>query len=136
MRKLLAVLTGVFVAGGSWAQTANQPLSVTNPKKAIVVPADQNQFQLVLAANPTTGYRWFLVTIDHHLLQPVSTKYLPANPKMMGSGGMAVWTFQLKRSHLVVPQLTKLELRYARTWQMDDSKDTTYSVVLLPASSG
>jgi len=72
----------------------NGRLTETDPAMPIEVTAGET-FDIVIAANPTTGYEWRLVgALDEAVVQWVSQDYEPDRPINAGSGGMDVWTFQ------------------------------------------
>src|SRR3990172_6384423 len=74
-------------------------------------------FSIVLHSNPTTGYLWVLKNYDSNLISPVSRKfYPPVNKKLMGAPGYEKWTFRVKPSGFIVPQLTGITLIYLRPW--------------------
>jgi len=65
----------------------------TDPTQLLTAKAGQN-FDIVLPANASTGYRWQIIgTTDASLVQSVGQEYLSAQPVMPGSGGVEVWTF-------------------------------------------
>ena len=52
-------------------------------------------FDIVLSANPTTGYRWNLIgELDANVVELVGQDYISQQPVLVGSGGVDVWTFR------------------------------------------
>ena len=88
----------------------------TDPNKAIQVRRSSPIIFLKLRSNPTTGYSWFLVQYDHHLIRPMVRKYVPAMSELVGASGYDVWEFSVKPDAFVVPQMTQVTLRYLRPW--------------------
>lgn len=86
----------------------------------IMVSPDKTQFVIQLKSNPATGYSWFLREYDNRLIMPVKYQFEAAKNKLVGSPGVAVWTFNVKKSAFVVPQQTVLRFVYARPWEGDD----------------
>ncbi len=68
---------------------------VTDPQTPIQASAG-NQFQIVLEANPTTGYHWDIVgELDKSVVELVSHDYQSASyPNVVGGGGLDTWTFK------------------------------------------
>jgi predicted secreted protein len=65
----------------------------TDPTQLLTVKAGQN-FDIVLPANASTGYRWQIVgTPDASLIQSIGENYITEQPVIPGSGGVDVWTF-------------------------------------------
>lgn len=94
-----------------------------NPKKPIVVTKNNATVTIKLPSNATTGYSWFLDEYNHKLIKAVSAKYVPPKIMIAGAPGYMLWTFKLKKAAFVVPQITKVELIYARAWDLKDSAD-------------
>ena len=106
-------------------------LPLTNLNKPIMVDAHHPIFEVVLKANPTTGYQWLLVPDHSDMAQivPVDYSYEAPNSKLMGAPGKAVFKFRVKNPD--VPLELKLGFVYARAWQKDDlSQLQTIQVVV------
>jgi inhibitor of cysteine peptidase len=77
--------------------TAETPTTLpepTDPTQLITVKAD-DIFNLVLPSNPSTGYRWEILSeLDETIVEFVEQNYFAEEPVMPGSGGMDVWTFR------------------------------------------
>ena len=66
----------------------------TDPSQPITVQAGET-FEIVLASNSSTGYRWKLVgELDANVVQLVGQDYIAQRPIMPGSGGVDIWTFR------------------------------------------
>jgi predicted secreted protein len=82
--------TPTLVAASQTPSTLPDP---TDPTQVLAAKAGQN-FDIVLPANASTGYRWQMIgTPDASLLQSAGQDYIPEQPVMPGSGGVVVWTF-------------------------------------------
>ena len=87
---LIAGILLVFVVSGCSALTSTAVN--TDPGKMIRVPVGQ-EFNIVLKANPTTGYDWEYVGV-YEWIQPLDKIYQPDNTGLVGSGGTDVFTFK------------------------------------------
>jgi inhibitor of cysteine peptidase len=68
--------------------------ALTDPATPIEVQAGET-FHIVVASNPSTGYRWELVgELDGNIVEFVSSGYTADEPVMPGSGGVDVWAFK------------------------------------------
>lgn len=80
------------------------------------MPTNSNQFQVILKANPTTGYQWQVKNYDKSLFKLISSTYQKPNTNLVGAGGKVIFTFQvLKKSNL--PSQSTLNFYYARPWE-------------------
>jgi len=105
MRILLAA--AVLIAGCDPAKP--QRPSYDSLKQPLAVG---QEFQIVLSANPTTGYHWTMQTPpDPKVLQDLGSEYegSPNPGKMVGMGGWRTWAFKA-----VGPGETTFTLRYSR----------------------
>jgi predicted secreted protein len=74
-----------------------------HPGTAIVV---------VLASNPSTGYRWTLLPGSGRFVRLVSHRYVPPAKQLPGAGGRESWRFAARARGVVT-----LALGYLRPWQ-------------------
>ena len=93
---------------------------LTDLNKPIVVDAHHPIFEVVLKANPTTGYQWLLVPDHSDMAQivPVDYSYEAPRSKLVGAPGRAVFKFRVKNPDM--PLDLKLGFVYARPWQKID----------------
>ena len=49
---------------------------------------------LVLDSNPTTGYKWFLQSVDGDSVEKDGNNFLPPQAGLIGAGGKEVWHFK------------------------------------------
>jgi inhibitor of cysteine peptidase len=73
---------------------SDEIFQISDPAKQLEAAAG-NEFKIIIAANPSTGYHWELVEeLDEGIVQFVSREYRADEPVMPGSGGVDVWTFK------------------------------------------
>ncbi|MBI5841434.1 MAG: protease inhibitor I42 family protein [Chloroflexi bacterium] len=94
---IVAILLVVFLISCAPEPTAEPAKLVpdkTDPSQPIIARAGAT-FDIVLDANPSTGYHWELVEeLDAHVVELVGNEYAAQEPIMPGSGGVDVWTFR------------------------------------------
>ncbi len=98
-----------------------------------VNPANTKEFQVKLAANPTTGYQWSVKSYDQSILELADSKFIPPNTKLIGAGGEMVYTFKLVEGK-TYPQSTQLEFTYARSWEPNSATSQEVTVQFSPKS--
>lgn len=85
------------------------PQRLENPQSgAEVVLSAGNQLIIELRSNPTTGYRWFILSgTEDGALTLASEDYVsdPSPPGMVGVGGKTVFVFDANREAEVALQL-------------------------------
>lgn len=94
--KRILFLSVVFVLALSSCKggTSEEIFQISDPAKQLEAAAG-NEFKIVIASNPSTGYHWELVEeLDESIVQFVSREYRADEPVMPGSGGADVWTFK------------------------------------------
>lgn len=122
--------------GFGWLLTAG----AAEPKPIDVTVGQE--FTISLQSNPTTGYLWrFAKPPDEKLLKLVRTQYKAPQSKLVGAGGIEVWTFKA-----LAEGKTPLELNYQRPWEksIPPAQSTNFVVVIAgpkakaeaPAASG
>ncbi|MBI2907360.1 MAG: protease inhibitor I42 family protein [Chloroflexi bacterium] len=93
------------------------------------VPVDQevtanvgDQFEIVLDANPSTGFSWAVGDWDESVLELKSSDFVPGGA-LPGAGGPAHWLFVAKG-----PGRTLFTLEYRRPWETDKPPARTHTV--------
>lgn len=84
---------------------------------AYQVSAKQPDIIIKLKSNPTTGYSWFLVKYNSHLIKPINHTYVPPISQLVGASGEEVWRFRAEPAAFIVPQQTKIVFVYSRPWE-------------------
>lgn len=91
---------------------------------------DHPIYTLQLNSNPTTGYSWFLVSYPADLLSITKHEYIPPKTNMAGAGGYEMWVFTAKPEAFVAPRAIKIQMVYARPWEVNDQMTSqTFYVV-------
>jgi predicted secreted protein len=104
----------VFAAGTKTSTTISKvpPNGVLTAKKPI--------YTLALNSNPTTGYAWFMVSYPKDLVDVVGHQYVASTSGLMGAGGVDKWQFKALKSALALPHVIKIQMMYARPWEIND----------------
>jgi inhibitor of cysteine peptidase len=109
------VLMYAFVSAGCGARKRNGPMlhvdQTFNERELALAKADI--FELSLAENPTTGYRWEFKSNGEPVCKLVSTGF-DASSGGVGRGGTRLWRFQVVESGVA-----KIELAYRRAFEPD-----------------
>lgn len=82
--------------------------------------------KISLAGNPTTGYNWYVASVDTDVLQQVGESVFVASSNAMGAGGIITLSFQAS-----IAGQTSLMLEYKRAWETGVSPLQTYSVMVV-----
>ena len=113
MKKIgLLLLVTVLILGCAAFPVASTPTPSLMPEptdrtEVLTVKAGQ-AFDIVLPANPSTGYQWQIIgTPDAGLIEPAGQNYIPQQPVIPGSGGVEVWTFSA-----LAPGETEIQFGY------------------------
>jgi len=126
----LGLVLSLLVSTGYAAVNAATANVFSDPAKSIMVEKSNPQFTITLASNPTTGYSWYLVKYDKALISLVKHEYQPPEHNMPGAGGKEIWTFKINDTGFAAPQISKIDLLYARPWNLkDNSKQLEFTVV-------
>ena len=85
------------------------------------------QFTIMLAANPTTGYSWTVSRqADPTVVAPVDSDYQPDPSSVVGTGGHQRLTYQA-----VGRGTTTINLDYRRPWESTTTeKSATFTVIV------
>lgn len=117
MKKLKFLLSILILAGGFfttvWADTPNPELL------NLWVPNVDCPFEIVLPANPSTGYRWQLTHYEKDFLKPLKSNYEAPNTALIGAGGKMKFTFLAQKGK--TPHKTSLVFTYLRPWEKNSA---------------
>jgi uncharacterized protein YggE/predicted secreted protein len=109
---------GGFVGGGQI------PANIT------VYAYANEEFQVTLDSNPSTGYEWQVRSMDETIARLVNDEYTPSESGLVGAGGKQVLTFEA-----LGEGKTTILLEYVRPWE-PESPAGVYSVnVIVSANS-
>lgn len=95
--------------------------------KTIDVDITSPTFDVLLAANPTTGYQWTLSRYDEKRFELIGSQYIRPEAERIGQGGEMAYTFKLQ-SEKSYPDKTTLLFKHARPW---DPKSATHLKVII-----
>ena len=114
MRPCAAVLIGVLLSGCRSRQGFTPPRPQRGGKEGGQIEAVAGKtFTVTLESNPTTGYRWRLVSpLDESVVRLLDTKYEPRRPGLLGAGGLERWTFRAEHAGRA-----DIRLEYVRPWE-------------------
>ena len=77
-----------------WIQCTTSTIQKTEEDSATTVELKKDQYlDVVLSANPTTGYQWEIINMDTTILIHSGTEYQPdeAPPGILGTGGKTIF---------------------------------------------
>lgn len=83
-------------------------------------------FELILDANPTTGYQWEMVSDGSGVIRQIGDAEFKPDSDLLGSGGKTTYRFEA-----AVPGQTWLSLDYHRTWEKDVPALKTFQVLIV-----
>jgi inhibitor of cysteine peptidase len=94
MKNILLLLISILALSACTSGGSDEVFQISDPAKQLEAAAG-NEFKIVIASNPSTGYHWELMDeLDETIVQFVSREYRADEPVMPGSGGADVWTFK------------------------------------------
>lgn len=97
------------------ASNTDRPVSVKNVKL-------NQQFQITLDSNPSTGYSWE-VNYNPKYLKLISQNYVSSNSNIIGAPGIEIFTFKAIKNGQ-----TYINFNYQRTWEDQPLKTKHYKV--------
>ncbi len=107
MKNILLFLVSILAFSACTSGGGDDIFQISDPAKQLEAAAG-NEFKIVIASNPSTGYHWELAEeLDANIVEFVSREYRAGEPVMPGSGGVEVWTFKA-----VSPAETTITLGY------------------------
>lgn len=144
MYKLVIALIMFFLSAVSVGATPSTPTTASFSSTQIKLSADSKpihvtsahpEFTLTLTSNPTTGYSWYLRSYNSQLITLVGHKFVTSHRLLPGSGGKEVWTFKVNPNGFLAPQVSCIQLIYARPWEMKSGEIKKFTVITVPQSS-
>lgn len=108
-------LLNFIIAGSFAASNRDIPVSVKNFKL-------NQQFQITLDSNPSTGYGWEVI-YNPKYLKLISQNYVSSDSNIVGAPGKEIFTFKA----IKIGQ-TKITFNYQRTWEDQPLKTKQYKV--------
>ncbi|HPI74464.1 MAG TPA: protease inhibitor I42 family protein [bacterium] len=114
------ILLSLFSAGGKTVMiTQAQNQSKVRVKK-------DASFQLLLNANPTTGFDWRIVSYDSAIIQIKQKSFIQSETHRMGAPGKQVFKFKA-----IAAGATDLRLIYARPWERATAEADSFRVHII-----
>ncbi len=106
----------VLLLGGCALGAKLPQITIADQGKNFDFPINQ-QFQVVLPSNQSTGYQWQVDDITAGVLGQVNNEYqvVASKENIVGAGGEEIWTFKvlrIERSHII--------MKYRRPWDKLD----------------
>lgn len=100
------------------------------PANTTVYTSANEEFQITLDSNPSTGYQWQVRSIDEIIARLVNDEYIPSESGFLGASGKQVLTFEgLEEGR------TTIKLEYIRPWA-PERPENVYSInVMVSANS-
>lgn len=126
MKKLLFIGVALLMAISSYAMTKSN-----SDEMHYVLNAKHPSCKVSLPSNPTTGYTWSAI-YDKQMI--VAThEYIAPKTKLVGAGGVDVWTFTatLKALNAVHPVKTVVRMIYSRSWEKNVAPAQTKLITIV-----
>jgi inhibitor of cysteine peptidase len=80
----------------------------------------QQEFDITLPSNPSTGYRWSVKEIsDEDVIKYINSTFVSSGNQMPGSGGTEVLTFWAEKEGTAI-----ITLQHVRSWEPDRPAET------------
>ncbi|MDD5668199.1 MAG: protease inhibitor I42 family protein [Actinomycetota bacterium] len=109
---VIAFVLAALVLSVSGCELDGEVKEYRDPATLIQVEKGE-EFAVVLASNPTTGYQWKLAEpLESEIVVLVKTEYEAPDTELLGAGGEEKWTFMAEGlGH------TSITLSYVRPWE-------------------
>lgn len=85
-----------------------------------------DKLEVVLEANPSTGYVWSVASVEEHVLKQISMSEFAPSSKSIGSPGLITLIFEA-----VGKGQTLLKLAYRRPWEKNIAPLKTFEVTVV-----
>lgn len=117
--RLIVVLVGLMLAA------CDDGITLRNDSGAFITLGENDEFQVVLEANPSTGYQWEIDpdASDTGVVAQVGEAAFESESDMPGSGGKQTFTFKATGDGSAL-----LRLRYWRSFEPDATPLRTFDV--------
>src|SRR5205823_5556792 len=96
--------------------------------------AEGQAFTIKLTSNATTGYKWFVLSVDRTLGEPSSQRFLPPKSSALGAAGTQYFHWNTN-SPLDVSGQHTISLGLERPWAERSAPAQTFEVTVNVASS-
>jgi predicted secreted protein len=99
----------------------DMPGGITGESKDVKV---DEEFEIELESNPSTGYEWKMTTApDESILSLSGDEFIPADTDAVGAPGSHVWKFKALKDGR-----TNMVFEYARSWETDVPPEKVHNV--------
>lgn len=107
-----------------------QQLVVTSFNQILVVPPEQDEIEIVLPSNPTTGYVWAVKDFDHNLLR-LNDYFVfnSTNDKKLGEPNLERFEFKLIKNR-EANRLTEITFVQLRPFDAKINNEITFKVMI------
>lgn len=128
--KISAMIGLMALFSLTYSSPSNLP-QITAIGSSIVLKAHQKQLVLQLRSNPTTGFSWYFDHSRAKWLTVTKHEWVAPKAKLVGAPGYERWTFNVDQASGVgVPRVATIVMRYARPWDIANSKPSRFYVVM------
>jgi len=110
--RTLAALMLLLIPWGLGTAAAADRLVTEKDSGAVVELAPGDNLNVVLAGNPTTGYNWYVESVDRAVLLEAGEPFFRRDSGLIGAGGEVTFSFQA-----AAPGRTTLKLIYHRIFE-------------------
>jgi inhibitor of cysteine peptidase len=127
MKKTATILFSLLITCGIlFGCSPRKTLSIGEAENGKTVEINAGDIlKISLAGNPTTGYNWYVSSVDAQVLVQVGDPSFIASSNAMGAGGIITLTFQAP-----IAGQTSLQLQYKRSWETGVNPLQTYSLMV------
>jgi len=128
----VAAITGATVSSKNFKKAVDNALQKAAPmtltekdNNGTFKLRDNQNFQITLPGNPTTGYSWNIISIDPKTTKQVDKKEYEPDSERIGAGGHVRFRFKATGKGKTV-----LKLAYYRVWEKNVPYAKTFTVNL------
>lgn len=107
---LACLLSLLFYGNPAWSVVVNT--------MQLNVEPEQKVFQIVLQANPSTGYQWRIKGYDRSILNLLKTRYVHPDHRLIGASGQMIYVFEFVDG-VDLPASTVVTFDYSRGWEKE-----------------
>jgi predicted secreted protein len=127
MKIALKCLFLVVVSGILFGCAGGQAVSLKDADNGKTIEMKVGQaLKVSLGGNPTTGYNWYVASVDAAILQQAGEPGFKASSSALGAGGVITLSFQALKAGQ-----TPLLLEYKRIWETGVPAIETYQVIVV-----
>lgn len=106
------------------------PQNPSNESKPILVEAKHPTFTVILASNPTTGYRWFIRSYPPDFIVPIKHSIIKSTAKLMGAPTQEVFVFKLNKVAFNAPHQFQIRFTYLRPFERSAKTDNKTFLII------